>query len=353
MASFSWPSLDASRKLSSEEATELATRIAELTKAGLPLGDGLRALADELPGRWVRHVLNVLANRLDAGDDLAVAINSIGPHLPAHLRGLILAGLRSGRLAEVLEEYVDLQNSQAELRRRVFVSVLYPFVLIVFLTVLTICSRVYIVVHFQRIFLDFGTTLPMMTQWFIASSWSAMYGMIVLCCAIAAVPILLATAPRVRWLWPVLNGIPMIGPLLRWSHVAQFSRLMSILLEQQVPLPDALRLTSDGLIDSDLAWGCRRVADEVETGQILYERMAARSQFPASLIPLIEWGQRAPALPDSFLAAAEMFEGRLRSQGSVLEAILLPSMFLLITGYVAMFIISMLLPLLDLIKKLS
>ena len=31
----------------------------------------------------------------------------------------MLAGVRSGRLAEVLEEYVDLQHSQSELRRRV------------------------------------------------------------------------------------------------------------------------------------------------------------------------------------------------------------------------------------------
>ena len=143
----------------------------------------------------------------------------------------------------------------------------------------------------------------------------------------------------------------MIGPLLRWSHLAQFSRLMGLLLEQRVPLPDALRLTADGLRDPDLAYGCRRVADEVDGGRVLYESMAGRPQFPASLIPMVEWGQRAPALADAFCAAAEMFEGRVRSQGSFLEALLLPIMFLLIVCFVGAFVVAMLLPLIPLIVQ--
>ena len=69
--------------------------------------------------------------------------------------------------------------------------------------------------------------------------------------------------------------------------------------------------------------------------------MAAKRQFPASMIPVVEWGQRAPALPDAFRAAAEMFEGRVRSQGSLLEAILLPIMFLVIVAFVGMFVVAM------------
>jgi len=71
------------------------------------------------------------------------------------------------------------------------------------------------------------------------------------------------------------------------------------------------------------------------------------------MIPVIEWGQRAPALPDGFRAAAEMFEGRVQSQGSLLEAILLPVMLLLIIGFVGTFVTAMFLPLISLIQKLS
>lgn len=353
MAQFSWPSLDASRRLSSADATELATRMAELTKSGLPLGAGLRALSEELSGRRLSHVLQVLANRLDAGEDFAVAIDAIGPHLPPNLRGLILAGLRSGHLAAALEEYVDLERSQSEMRRRLVLSMLYPVILLATLTGLMVLARMFIIDTFSKMFNDFGTSLPAMTKWFIHSSWPAMWGMVVLLCMVTAVPVLLATASRASFLWWLLYKIPMLGPSLRWSHVAQFARLMSLLTGQSVPLPDALRLTSDGLRDTNLAKGCRRVAEDVENGQSLFESMAAKPQFPASMIPMVEWGQCVPALPDAFRAIAEMFEGRVRSQGSLLEAILLPVMFLMIVTFAGLFIIAMMLPLLSLIQCLS
>jgi type II secretory pathway component PulF len=353
MTLFSWPTLDASRKLSTEEATELAARMAELTKAGLPLGDGLRALADELPGRRLPHALDVLANRLDAGEEPAAAIESIGQYLPPHLRGLILAGLRSGHLAEALEEYVDLERSQSEMRRRLLSSAIYPFFLLAVLTGLTVGFRLFIIGAFDKIFRDFNVALPMVTTWCIDTSWLAMWGMVALLCAVTATPFLLSAAPGLSFLWPALYKIPALGPLLRWGHVSQFARLMSMLTEQRVPLPDALRLTSDGLRDGRLALGCRRAATDVDNGYSLVDSMMAQRQFPASMIPLVEWGLRAPNLPDAFRAIAEMFEGRARSQGSLLGAILLPIMFLMIVTFAGFFVIAMMLPMISLIQKLS
>jgi type II secretory pathway component PulF len=205
----------------------------------------------------------------------------------------------------------------------------------------------------MQVFADFHTTLPDVTLLFIKSSWTVIWGLAFLLAVLALTPILLAAAPGLRWLWPALHGVPMIGPLLRWSHLAQFSRLMGLLLEQRVPLPDALRLTAEGLRDSDLAYGCRRVAEEVDGGRVLYESMAGRPQFPPSLIPIVEWGQRAPALADAFRVAAEMFEGRVRSQGSILEAVLVPILFMLILCVFGAFVVAMMLPFVSLITKLS
>ncbi len=65
---------------------------------------------------------------------------------------------------------------------------------------------------------------------------------------------------------------------------------------------------------------------------------------------MIQWGQRAPALSDAFHAAAEMFEGRARSQGTLLQTMLLPIMFLAILILAGFFVIAMFLPLIDLIR---
>ena len=353
MMQIRWPGFDSLRKLSPEEATEFAARVAELTKAGLPLGAGLRALADELSGWRLPRVLRKVADRLDAGDDLLAALESLGGRLPAHLRGLILAGVRSGHLAEVLEEYVDLQQSQSELRRRVAMALAYPFFLLLAMTALATFASVFIVDEFIKVFRDFGTELPAMTVLVIKGSRPIMWCFVGLVGLSVAVPLLLRLAPAAAWIWPVLYRLPMLGPLLRWSHLAQFARLMGLLLEQQVALPDALRVTAAGLRDANLARGCRRAADDTEQGLPLDECLAARRQFPASLIPMIQWGQQTPALSDAFRGAAEMFEGRVRSQSTLLQTMLLPIMFLAVLIFVGFFVAALFMPLISMLRQLS
>lgn len=344
---------DSLQRLSADEAAQLAARVAELTKAGLPLGDGLRALADELPGWRLPRVLRNVANRLDAGDSLVAALESQGSRLPGHLRGLMLAGVRSGRLAEVLEEYVDLQRSQLELRRRIWTTLAYPFVLLVLMTMLTAFAGLIIVPGFVRIFQDFGTKLPDLTVWVIKGSRPMVLFFTTLLVLSILVPMWLRMSPGLGWLWPALYRVPMIGPLLRWIHLSRFARLMGVLLDQQVPLPEALRVTAVGLRDTRLAQGCRLAAEDVERGRPLGESLAARRPFPPTLIPMVQWGQQAAALPEAFHAASEMFEGRARSHGTLLETTMLPIMLMLILMFVGFFVVAMFLPMLRLVVCLA
>ena len=124
-----------------------------------------------------------------------------------------------------------------------------------------------------------------------------MWGMIAILGLFALVPTLLAIAPRANWIWPLLYRIPMLGPVLRCGHLAQFGRLMNLLLGQHVPLPDALQLTAEGLRDGNLAAACRDVADEVGRGRPLCDSLAERRQFPASMIPLVQWGDARRICP--------------------------------------------------------
>ena len=109
-----------------------------------------------------------MADRFDAGGDVATALQAQGRRLPEHFVGLLLAGIRTGRLAEMLEEFVDLERSRQELRRRLWMAFAYPLFLLVVL------AGTAVVIHaqvegFRRIFAEFGTELPDMTRFFFAT----------------------------------------------------------------------------------------------------------------------------------------------------------------------------------------
>jgi len=109
-------------ELSSDEAIELAAQVAELARAGLPLSGGLRALAEEVGGGRLTRVLGSMADQLDEGATLGEVILAHHDVLPLHIRGLLTAAIKSGRLPEAMHEFVDIQRKRAELRRRVWLA---------------------------------------------------------------------------------------------------------------------------------------------------------------------------------------------------------------------------------------
>jgi type IV pilus assembly protein PilC len=338
-------------RLSAEEAAEVAAQVAELAKAGLPLDAGLRAAADELRGGRVPGVLRAMADQLSAGSTLDAAFAAQEQRLPAHVRGLVLAAVRSGRLAQVFEEFVDLQQGLSQLQWRLGMILAYPIVLLtLLLPLLYLMGR--LSMAFAKVFADFKADLPAMTKLFMrtAGPMPSAAALIVLLLAVLVLAVAMPNAGGVSWL---TDRIPLLGSQWRWGRLAYVFRLLGLLLTEGVPLPEALRLAAGAVPAGPLATACRRTAGEVEAGRPLGESLADQRAFPRSLIPLVKWGERRQAVPEAFRAAAEMFDGRAHHQQSVLQAILLPTLFMLIVTLVGGFVIAMLMPLISFIQMLA
>src|SRR4051794_1551438 len=91
--------------LDGDEALELSAQLSGLARAGLPLASSLAALAEELPRGRLRRAMVDLARGLEAGRPVGEALDDPSGRIPPHVRGLVAAGVRSGRLGEILGEF--------------------------------------------------------------------------------------------------------------------------------------------------------------------------------------------------------------------------------------------------------
>lgn len=335
------------RRCTPGEGAEFGVHVAELAAAGLPLAPGLRALAAELrAGRMARR-LSRLAQRLEAGEPLDRALDA-EPGLPRSLRALVAAGLRHGRLTTALAEYADLERRRLELRRRVRRALVYPAVLMTFaLAVLALFSGIIAPAIFDM--------HQSMGSWKSASwslpdealrvfVWALRYGAwnfvavaTVLAFAAAALRATGGLAPAQR----VLDWIPLVGPIGRWEGWSQTARSMALLLEQGVPLGEAFRLTASGLRRVDLREACLGAAERAEAGEAAAEAVAGRL-FPPGLRAVLA---RSPDAALGFRAAAEIYEGRTRTQLRVLETAAAPLALLLLGGFVLLVFLGLFVPL--------
>ena len=114
------------------------------------MAPGLRALAAELGHGRVARAVRRIAAALDAGATIEDALDAEGTRFPPHVRGLILAGARSGRLGEVLEDFVDLERYRIELRRRIRLILAYPALLVAIMAALCVLLGVFVIPPFRE-----------------------------------------------------------------------------------------------------------------------------------------------------------------------------------------------------------
>jgi type II secretory pathway component PulF len=151
----------------------------------------------------------------------------------------------------------------------------------------------------------------------------------------------------------LLSKIPLFGPLWEWSGVAEMTRLLAMLMQQQVPLPRALRLATDGIRDANVRQVCQALAERTEQGQPLSDILSQERRLPALLAAIVRSGEQSGSLPDAFGVASEIYEGRVMLRALVLRTILPPLAFLLVAIAMVFIIGSLLTPMLSLLNGLS
>ena len=339
--------------LSASDASELASHVAQVSAAKVPLAAGLRAAAEETANRRVSLAMQWIADQVDQGRSLEDTLTHCGKLLPTYMSGLILAASRTGRLGEALFELVEQQQAMRSVRystRSGFSYVL--FVLIFALAVLTFIGY-YVTGVIGNLLQDFELRLPLVTQLLF---WWRDYGALLAGCAVLAIGLLAVMyrviAGRARW-ERLLITVPLFGAMWQSTAVADWSGLLSVLLRHEIPLPDALRMAGHGIHNAHVGSVSLRLADGVARGRQLSQLMFSQRAIPSSLIPLVEWGEQSGALSESFRVGREMYGKRAVMRAALIQAVI-PPLAMVSIGCVVLFVVfGLYAPMLNLISALS
>ena len=151
----------------------------------------------------------------------------------------------------------------------------------------------------------------------------------------------------------MLIELPLYGPTLLWRGVANWSRLLGLLVKHGVPLPEATKLASEGIYSPVVAVDGMRVSKMVAGGRTMAEAMQSVRNLPASMVPLVRRGEQHNSLPEALDSVADMFENRVQMRAMLLQSIL-PPLALIGAGAGALWIVNaMMMPLFKLLSDLS
>ena len=333
----------------------LTGHISDLVTAQLPLSGGLRAIAEEHASGHLREAILKLASELDRGKSLAEALKSI--NAPSDLGVLLNAGLDSQRMDQILNSYLAQAQVMRDLHRATFGAMLYPAILLGTALTLILALLIGLAPGFTKIFNDFGTELPGMTLMFVNLSQLLTSHGIELFFGLAVA--VLAGWFIAKWLVPdsikcqIVYRIPVIGPMIHWADLSRLCQRLALLIENRIPMPDALQAAGDATRSAYYSEVTRNLAIAVISGKDLAQSAKAMHSFPPSLIQALGWSAPQTTLAESLHAVGDMYEARSRMQSAWLIAIVEPIVTSATGLIVGAFVIAMFMPLIKLLNDLS
>ncbi|HTU27326.1 MAG TPA: type II secretion system F family protein [Pirellulales bacterium] len=336
--------------LTNDEALELLKQIGEIVKAGLPLAAGLRAIGAEMPSGKYARAIDVLARDLENGAPLDAALTESAAWMPEHLRAMLAAGARAGRLGEVLEESLAIEQFKADTKRRIRAVVAYPLLIVAALLAWSLFVLLMLLPPMRQIYEDFGP-LPQLTQFVLMLGGSIQWLLLGLSGIVISVILCFKLSARFGLASWVFARLPVAGPLWRYPGVISFCHLLAALLDQSIPLPAALQLTADGLADGELRAASLRAAREAGQGKALAQCVAT-SAFPHTLRPIVHWGEQVSAPSESLRSAAELYRKALDLRIELLSVAIPPLTFAVVALTAGILVGALLSPLFSLVTDL-
>ena len=350
--------------LSEREVAELLDQLLALTRAGLPLPAGLRAASAELESFPLRRAFDRLANQLDTGIGLDSALVAEAGQFPAHLRGLLLAGARTGRLADVLGEVIQASNLGRELRGKVGATLAYPALILAIVLALTL-----FICHLSsRITADLVGDFAGLQGFVTDNSINKTASIYAITTFVAnhdiwVVPGLAIVGGLGFLMWrfvfsptrrqAIVEAVPLYGPLLRFVALAEFCHLTALLVEAETPLPEALRLAGGSVRDAALSATCGRIAERVAAGDSLTVALRDWTGLPASLGQLLAWGEDHQDLAGALRFAGDMFETRAETQASFTSQVASSLLLVMILWWIGFAVAAVYLPIMSMIQMIS
>jgi type IV pilus assembly protein PilC len=343
--------LSGRKKLNLEKFLIFNQQFVTLIRAGLPILKSLDLLADRLVDPKMGPYIKSVRDEVRSGTLLSEAFRQQGV-FPKIYVSSVMAGEKSGSLTEVLDRYVTYQRLALAVKKKVLVSLMYPAVLIVLVTILMVFLVTYVVPTFATLYTSMQAKLPAMTVALIAVGQAARSYIVVFAAA------LFGGIAGFRW-WARRESarmkidsfklkLPIAGDIWLKYQVAQLSRILSTLLTGGIPLVQAMETAADSLGTPLLRGAVERAGKGVREGQPLSSSLKASKLFPPLAIDMIEVGESTGALPAMLNSVAEFFEEDVNTRMTATLSLVEPAIMIFMGIFVAFVLISLYLPIFSL-----
>ena len=331
-----------------------------MVDAGVSLVRCLDVLSQQTQDPRLKKILIDIGERVEGGESLSRAMQRHPKAFNNLFIGLIRAGEIGGVLEESLQRLSHFLEKDVELRRKVKSAMTYPVLVAVMATGITFFLVYWFVPQWAAILLDLGLKgddIPAPTQFLIAVAYNLEHNwwIIILSVIFIVVSWKLFVSTRFgrRIADRVKLKVPVFGKLHHKICLARFSRTMGTLLTSGVPILQAMETVAGTVGNTIMADAVMEARARIREGDRIGDPLEQSRLFPPMVVHMIGIGEESGSLDYMLQKIADFYENEVEATLASLTAALEPIMIVSLGFVVGFIVVSMFLPLVTVISKLS
>ncbi|MHA1569650.1 MAG: type II secretion system F family protein, partial [Alphaproteobacteria bacterium] len=304
------PSME--KKITEREVVIFSRQFATMIDAGLPLVQCLDILMSQQDNKAFARILGEVKNDVEAGSTFAKAL---GKH-PKVFDQLYVALVAAGEVGGILDTIMNRLSSYIEksmkLKKKVKGALVYPAAVLGIALIVVVILMLWVVPVFQKMFEDFGGTLPAPTQFVVNVSNGFRGYWYIIFPGIAGLYFgfryMVSTERGRRVADDISLKLPVFGELLRKQAVAKFTRTLGTMITSGVPILDGLEIVARTAGNQTIERAILKTKERISEGKTIAEPLAESGVFPPMVCQMITVGEATGALDVMLAKIADFYE---------------------------------------------
>ena len=374
--------------VSSKDLCAFTRQLSILQDAGLPILRSLRILEGQSKPGQLKYSLMDVCDEIEGGSTLSEAMAKSPKAFDRLYVNMIKAGEAGGALELILQRLAEFKERSESLKRKVKGAMIYPCVVIGVAVGILTYIMLEIVPEFEKMFKDFDLDLPVMTVLLMdVSNWVVRFWYL-----IPGIPLsiwltikLIRKFKHGRIGWDLFTlKVPVFGQLVEKNIMARTTRTLGTLVASGVPILEALTITRDTSGNAVFENMYGKITDSIREGESIAKPMKEHSKpgfhpvalfFWFTFIPvvgaliyltrmnqrvvsdivvnMVDVGEETGELDTMLYKVADIYDEEVAVLTDSLVSLMEPIMIIILGGMVGFIVISLFMPLVDLITKLS
>lgn len=341
----------AGKKIKGKDLQVFTRQFSTLLESGIPVIDGLDALARSTANINLAMVLRGVVKQVSEGKRLGDALSMYPKSFDEFYINMVKAGEEGGVLDTVLKRLAEYIEKSVKIVSKIRGAMVYPAAIMLVAVIVISVIMIFVIPQFEELFSSLGQELPGITVFVInmsrglVNNWYYIFGG--LGAAIAALIYWKGTPEGKKTIDSILINTPLIKDVIQKGGIARFSRTLATLLGAGVGIMESLEISAKTTGNYILENCFMRSRQAVADGKSMTVPLASEKFIPPMVIQMIAVGEQTGNIDTMLGKVADFYEDEVDAAVGALTASMEPLLMVVLGGIIGTLVIAMYMPIFE------